>query len=108
MLRILLQYLLPLLLPFLVYMVYVAVARGRTPGWLSEAPWPHLAALETATAAAGGRLRERLAIYPEYIRRPGFVPDPLRDRVRAAVDAAGLVPERAAAQAAGRPSGVAR
>ncbi len=73
-----------------------------------EAPWPHLAALETATAAAGGRLRERLAIYPEYIRRPGFVPEPLRDRVRAAVDAAGLVPERAAAQAAGRPSEVAR
>ena len=43
MLRILLQYLLPLLLPFLVYVVYVAVARGRTPGWLGDAPWPYLA-----------------------------------------------------------------
>jgi FO synthase len=61
-----------------------------------EAPWPHLTALETATAAAGGRLRERLAIYPEYIGRPGFVPEPLRDRVRASVDDAGLVPERIA------------
>jgi FO synthase len=60
-----------------------------------EAPWPHLAALEAATAAAGSRLRERLAIYPEYVRRPGFVPAPLRDRVLAAVDGVGLVPERA-------------
>jgi len=61
-----------------------------------EAPWPHLAALEAATAAAGARLRERLAIYPEYLRRSGFLPGPLRDRVLASVDAAGLVPERAA------------
>ena len=60
-----------------------------------EAPWPHLQALEAATAAAGARLRERLALYPEYIGRPGFVPEPLRDRVLASVDAAGLVPERA-------------
>ena len=61
-----------------------------------EAPWPHLAALEAATAAAGARLRERLAIYPEFIHRPGFVPEPLRHRVLASVDAAGLVPDRAA------------
>ena len=61
-----------------------------------EAPWPHLAALEAATAAAGGRLRERLAIYPEFIHRPGFVPETLRHRVLTTVDAAGLVPDRAA------------
>ena len=61
-----------------------------------EAPWPHLAALEAATAAAGARLRERLAIYPEFIHRPGFVPEALRHRVLATVDAAGLVPDRAA------------
>jgi FO synthase len=60
-----------------------------------EAPWPHLAALEAATAVAGARLRERLALYPEYVGRPGFVPEPLRDRVLALVDDAGLVPERA-------------
>jgi FO synthase len=61
-----------------------------------EAPWPHLDALEAATAAAGARLRERLAIYPEYIHRPGFVPPSLRARVRALVDAAGLIPDRTA------------
>jgi FO synthase len=61
-----------------------------------EAPWPHLAALETATAAAGARLRERLAIYPEYIHRPGFVPGLLRHRVFMSVDPGGLVPDRAA------------
>jgi 7,8-didemethyl-8-hydroxy-5-deazariboflavin synthase CofG subunit len=61
-----------------------------------EAPWPHLAALEAATAAAGSRLRERLAIYPEFIGRPGFLPDSLRDRVQGLVDAAGLVPVPAA------------
>ena len=61
-----------------------------------EAPWPHLLALEAATDAAGARLRERLALYPEYVGRPGFVPEPLRDRVLASVDATGLVPERAA------------
>ena len=31
-----------------------------------EAPWPHLADLERATARAGRTLVERLAIYPEY------------------------------------------
>jgi hypothetical protein len=41
--RILLQYLLPLLLPFLAYFVYVALARGNTPDWLEGVPWPHLA-----------------------------------------------------------------
>jgi FO synthase len=61
-----------------------------------EAPWPHLDALEAATAAAGARLRERLAIYPEFIHRPGFVPPSLRARVRALVDAAGLIPDRTA------------
>jgi FO synthase len=60
-----------------------------------ESPWPHLAALEAATNAAGARLRERLAIYPEFIPRPGFVPETLRARVLGSVDDAGLVPERA-------------
>ena len=64
-----------------------------------EAPWPHLAALQAATAAAGARLRERLAIYPEYIHRPGFVPEPLHHRVLAAVDDDGLVPDLAAQMA---------
>ncbi|MGH7266149.1 MAG: 7,8-didemethyl-8-hydroxy-5-deazariboflavin synthase CofG, partial [Candidatus Rokuibacteriota bacterium] len=56
-----------------------------------EAPWPQITALAAATAAAGGRLRERLAIYPEFIARPGFVPEGLQARVAACVDATGLV-----------------
>jgi 7,8-didemethyl-8-hydroxy-5-deazariboflavin synthase CofG subunit len=60
-----------------------------------EAPWPHLDALARATAAAGGRLRERLAIYPEFIDRPGFVVDGLRGRVAGYVDDTGLVREPA-------------
>ncbi len=40
-----------------------------------EAPWPHLADLERATAAAGRTLVERLAIYPEFLVEPG-IPDP--------------------------------
>jgi FO synthase len=34
-----------------------------------EAPWPHLAVLEAATAEAGKTLVERLALYPEYVRQ---------------------------------------
>src|SRR5712675_2837222 len=40
-----------------------------TPDWVNpEAPWPHLVELERATAAAGKRLVQRLAVYPEYVR----------------------------------------
>jgi hypothetical protein len=38
MLRVLLQYLLPLLLPFLIYAVYVTLAQGRVPSWLDLNP----------------------------------------------------------------------
>jgi len=34
-----------------------------------EAPWPHLQELRDRTLACGYELRERLAIYPEYIAR---------------------------------------
>jgi FO synthase len=66
-----------------------------------EAPWPHLEALAHATAAAGGELAERLAIYPEFVGRPGFVPPRLRGRVAGYVDGTGLVrgPARALATA---------
>jgi FO synthase len=66
-----------------------------------EAPWPHLTALDRATAAAGSRLRERLAIYPEFIDRPGFVPESLRARVAGLVDASRLVPEATAVEIGG-------
>jgi len=38
-----------------------------------EAAWPQIPTLEAATRAANLQLRERLAIYPEFIGRPGFV-----------------------------------
>jgi FO synthase len=38
-----------------------------------EAPWPHIAALAETCREAGFILRERLAIYAEYIDRPGFL-----------------------------------
>jgi hypothetical protein len=43
MLRIILQYVLPFFLPFLLYTAYVFLLRGRTPGWLNDAPWAALA-----------------------------------------------------------------
>lgn len=38
-----------------------------------EASWPAIDQLQEETARAGFTLRERLAIYPEFIDRPGFV-----------------------------------
>jgi 7,8-didemethyl-8-hydroxy-5-deazariboflavin synthase CofG subunit len=39
-----------------------------TPDYINpEAPWPHLRQLEQRTRAAGGELRPRLTVYPEFI-----------------------------------------
>jgi FO synthase len=38
-----------------------------------EATWPEISSLTQKTGAAGFILRERLAIYPEFSSRPGFV-----------------------------------
>ncbi len=56
-----------------------------------EAPWPHLAVLAAATAAAGRRLTERLAITPAFARAPELWldPGPRREVLRKA-DAVGL------------------
>src|SRR6184192_976749 len=55
-----------------------------TPDYVNpEAPWPHVAALAATCRAAGYRLRERLAIYPAYVDRPGFLAPALRARVAA-------------------------
>jgi FO synthase len=56
-----------------------------------ERPWPALVALRAATEAAGFTFRERLAVYPEYARRPECVDETLRARVAALVDDDGLV-----------------
>jgi FO synthase len=57
-----------------------------------EAPWPKLRELQEVCREEGFQLRERLALYPEYVRRgEEFVPEALRERVRALTDASGLV-----------------
>jgi len=53
-----------------------------TPDYVNpEAPWPHVDALAATCRAAGFTLRERLAIYPAYAERPGFLDPALRSRV---------------------------
>ncbi|HXW18075.1 MAG TPA: 7,8-didemethyl-8-hydroxy-5-deazariboflavin synthase CofG, partial [Candidatus Acidoferrales bacterium] len=59
-----------------------------TPDFINpEAAWPHITDLGERTAAAGFELRERLAIYPEFIERAGFLDDyvkPYVERLAAA------------------------
>lgn len=47
-----------------------------------EAAWPQIPVLDATTAAAGFVLRERLAIYPEFSSRPGFIDPRLQPHVR--------------------------
>ena len=47
-----------------------------------EAAWPQISSLAARSAGAGFVLRERLAIYPEFSSRPGFVNARLRPHVR--------------------------
>jgi FO synthase len=47
-----------------------------------ETAWPEIPSLAEKTAAAGYTLRERLAIYPEFSARPGFVDARLRDSLQ--------------------------
>jgi FO synthase len=80
-----------------------------------ERPWPQIAELARRTAAAGMTLRERLTIYPGYLREPWLDPrlarhvaalaDPATGLARAGVTAAGLPwqePDGGWGQAAGR------
>lgn len=47
-----------------------------------EAAWPHLEILAETCTQEGFSLRERLAIYEEYIERPGFLLPALQPRTR--------------------------
>ncbi len=47
-----------------------------------EAAWPQISSLAARSASAGFLLRERLAIYPEFLSRPEFVNDRLEPHVR--------------------------
>ena len=54
-----------------------------------EAPWPEIERLARQSAEMGYVLRERLTIYPEYILRPGFLEESLREVVMNHCDAEG-------------------
>ncbi|MBV8751330.1 MAG: 5-amino-6-(D-ribitylamino)uracil--L-tyrosine 4-hydroxyphenyl transferase CofH [Hyphomicrobiales bacterium] len=59
-----------------------------------EAPWPQIATLERATAAAGYTLVPRLAVYPEYAVTPErWVDAGLVKRVLDAIDTTGFARE---------------
>lgn len=54
-----------------------------------EAAWPQIARLEAETQSRGFTLHERLAIYPEFVRRDGFLSPRVRDRVNKLSDTNG-------------------
>lgn len=58
-----------------------------------EAPWPQLAELQRRTAAAGGELRPRLPVYPEYFAQNSEwpLPESLRAKLLRLTDADGYV-----------------
>ena len=51
-----------------------------------EAAWPQIARLQAETEARGFTLRERLALYPEYVGRDGFLSSRVRDRIGTLAD----------------------
>jgi len=51
-----------------------------------EAAWPQIARLQFETESRGFALRERLAIYPEFVGRNEFLSSPVRDRVAKLAD----------------------
>jgi FO synthase len=61
-----------------------------------ERPWPQIDELAGLTRAAGFTLRERLTIYPGYIREPWLDPRLSRHVARLADAATGLADEQAA------------
>jgi len=57
-----------------------------------ERAWPEIRRLREVTAQAGFELRERLAVYPEFLRgRLQYLPEPVRARVLELSDETGLV-----------------
>jgi FO synthase len=66
-----------------------------------ERPWPQIDELTSVTAAAGFALRERLTVYPPYIREPWLDPRVAAHVAALADPATGLANESAVPQ--GRP-----
>src|SRR6266853_288149 len=55
-----------------------------------EAAWPQIAKLREETEARGFTLRERLALYPEYVRRRDFLAPRVRERMQLLADPEGF------------------
>jgi len=54
-----------------------------------EAAWPQIERLKRETEARGFALRERLAVYPEYVHRKGFLASSVRAQALRMADLAG-------------------
>jgi 7,8-didemethyl-8-hydroxy-5-deazariboflavin synthase CofG subunit len=55
-----------------------------------EAAWPQISKLRAETEARGFTLRERLALYPEFVARDEFVSPPVREHLQRVADADGF------------------
>jgi FO synthase len=55
-----------------------------------EAAWPQISKLRTETEARGFTLRERLAVYPEFVTRGNYLSDRVRERTQHLSDAEGF------------------
>jgi len=67
-----------------------------------EAAWPQISRLRAETEARGLVLRERLALYPEFVSREGFVSPRVREKMAALTGGDGYASEETShAQAAG-------
>ena len=61
-----------------------------TPDYINpEQPWPHLEELRLRTESRGCALRQRLPVYPEFLRNLDDRPSLLRTKVKAAADGEG-------------------
>jgi len=55
-----------------------------------EAAWPQISKLRTETEARGSHLRERLALYPEFVTSGNYLSDRVRERAQHLADAEGF------------------
>ena len=63
-----------------------------TPDFINpEAAWPQISELRAITHQAGCQLRERLTVYPEYLKTPTWVPEALRVHAEQWLDPSYLV-----------------
>jgi len=60
-----------------------------------EAAWPQIARLQTETESRGFALRERLALYPEFVSREEFLSSRVRNRITEVAAADGFARDEA-------------